>query len=192
VLFGINGIDNLTAEKPILLVKLTGKSEDLEMEWKMPNHFMQKSTLPTYEVVLQSFDKNALIFRTFLPGELCAVRAKIFRFHPLINFLGISNKYQLDLVYSGYFTAEKYAKFPVEARPISFPRSFFHSCLFNYWNSFFAMKTSSYWIKSATLESNYFPLVDKKGKAFQGEFLLTISDSGLSAIAHKGDDEKCE
>lgn len=181
-LLGINSIETLSSEKPILQVRLTGKSESHEIEWKNPHQNLQRSNIPAHEVILLTADKSE-IFRSFLPGELCAVRAKIFRFHPLLNALGISNKYRLDLIYTGYRSAKKYAAFPIDAHPITFPLSFFNTLLFKYWEAFFSIKTDSFWIKSATLESNYFPMIDENGKAFKGTFLLTISNSGLSAIA---------
>ena len=137
-LFGINSIENLSNEKPILKVRLTGKSENLEMEWKNPQRkAVQRSSIAAHEVILQTTDKNE-IFHSFLPGELCAVRAKIFRFHPLLNALGISNKYRVDLIYTGYRSAKKYAEFPIDAHPITFPLSFFNALAFKYWESFFS------------------------------------------------------
>ena len=67
--------------------------------------------------------------------------------------------------------------------PSPFPSPFFNTLVFKYWESFFSIKANSFWIKSATLESNYFPMIDENGEAFEGTFLLTISNSGLSAIA---------
>jgi hypothetical protein len=182
-LFGIHSIENFSIEKPILQVHLTGKSESREVEWKSPHQkSVQRSALAAHEVILQTTDKTEL-FHSFIPGELCAIRAKIFRFHPLLNALGISNKYRLDLIYTGYRSAQKYAEFPVQAYPIAFPLSFFNTLVFKYWESFFSLKANSFWIKSATLESNYFPMSDENGNPFEGTFLLTISNSGLSAIA---------
>ena len=124
-LFGINSIETLSSEKPILKVRLTGKSENHEMEWKNPHRKdVQRSNIAAHEVILQTTDKNE-VFHSFLPGELCAVRAKIFRFHPLLNALGISNKYRLDLIYTGYRSAKKYAEFPIDAHPLTLPLSFF-------------------------------------------------------------------
>jgi hypothetical protein len=181
IVLSLNAIDNLTGEKPILKIRLTGKQTFNEVTWKTPKSKWQKSTLPYYEVVLEAIDGKELQ-RFSLSGELCAVRAKIFRFHPLLNALGIPTKYKLDLLYSGYRNAERYAEHPVEAHSLASLSSPWDSLIFKYWESFFCRESTALWIKSAILQSNYFPLTDAQGEPLQQEYYLTLSPSGLSSL----------
>lgn len=180
IALSLNAIDNLTGEKPILKIRLTGKQTFNEVTWKTPKSKWKRSTIPYYEVVLETIDGKELQ-RFSLSGELCAVRAKIFRFHPLLNALGIPTKYRLDLLYSGYRNAEGYAEYPVEAHSLASLSSPWDSLIFKYWESFFCRKATSLWIKSAMLQSNYFPLADAQGEPLQQEYFLTLSPSGLSS-----------
>jgi hypothetical protein len=180
ILAGINAIDNLSSEKPILNVIITGKSITREMEWKPVHGNLQKSAIPCHELILQTPNKEK-IFQEFLCGELCAIRAKVFLFPTWLNMLGISNRYCLDLVYSSYRNPEKITRSPIEAYPIPNSLSFFNTLLFRYWENFFSLKTNHFWIKTASLESNYFPLVDENSHAIEGEFVLSITHSGLTS-----------
>lgn len=181
IALSLNAIDNLTGEKPILKIRLTGNQTFNEVTWKTPKSKWQRSTIPYYEVVLETMDGKELQ-RYCLSGELCAVRAKIFRFHPVLNALGIPTKYRLDLLYSGFRNAEKYAEYPVEAYSLSSLSSSWDSLIFKYWESFFCREATAVWIKSAILQSNYFPLTDAQGEPLQQEYYLTLSPSGLSSM----------
>ncbi len=183
IALSLNAIDNLTGEKPILKIRLTGNQTFNEVTWKTPKSKWQRSTIPYYEVILETIDGKELQ-HFFLSGELCAVRAKIFRFHPFLNALGIPTKYRLDVLYSGFRNAEKYADYPVEAHSLASLSSPWDSLIFKYWESFFCRESTSPWIKSATLQSNYFPLADAQGEPLQQEYYLTLSSSGLSSLTN--------
>ncbi len=181
VLIGINAIENLSTEKPVLKVWLTGKTERREMVWKNPTGPLRQFSIECHEIVFQSIDGKE-IARFLLSGDLIGVRAKILRFHPFINAMGISNKFQPDIVYTGYRRAEDYGQFPIEAHSLAMPKSLFHSLLLRSWEALFFHHFQSFLFKSANIESNYFPVVDKSGQVLEAEYFLTLSSSGLSAI----------
>jgi hypothetical protein len=181
VLIGINAIENLSTEKPVLKVCLTGKIQMREIVWKNPAGPLRCSPIECHEIVFQRIDGKE-IARFLLSGDLIGVRAKILRFHPFLNAIGIPNKFQPDIVYSGYRRAEDYSQFPVEAHPLVVPTSFFHSLLLGWWDALFFHHSDAFWFKSANLESNYFPMVDKSGQVLEAEYFLTLSSAGLSAI----------
>lgn len=184
ILIGINAIENLSLEKNILKICITGKVENRQTQWKNVNQPLIQSDVIFHEVILKTVNERELaVF--YLPGDLVAVRVKTFRFPNFVNALGISTKYQLDIIYSGYRRAEYYNRFPIQAHPIPVARSFFNSVLFKYWEKFFQGKTDSNWIKITTLESNYFPMTDENGKALSGEFYLSISAFGISSANAK-------
>jgi hypothetical protein len=181
LLMGINAIENLSTEKPVLKVCLTGKTEIREMVWKNPTGPIRHSSIECHEIVFQWIDGKE-IARFLLCGDLIGVRAKILRFHPFLNAIGISNKFQPDLVYTGYRRAEDYGEFPVEAHSLAVETSLFHSFLLRGWETLFFHHPHSFWFKSANLESNYFPILDKSGQVLEAEYFLTLSSAGLSAI----------
>jgi hypothetical protein len=177
ILLGVHALRNLHEQQPILKVTMTGNTQVREMEWKPVRYPLQKAFVPVYEVLLQHPETNALLERFFLPGDVCAVRVKLLRFHPLLNALGMHNKYCLDLIYSGYRKAEDQAKRPAEIYPISV--SSFNSWFFACWERFFSMNAASFWIRCASLESHYVPLLNEHGQVFKGEYLLSVSNTGI-------------
>ena len=147
------------------------------MEWKAPQGLLQKKTLPCYEVIIETCN-NQEIARAFLSGELVGIRAQVIRFPKLLHRIGIHPCYQVDLMYNGYRTAQKYQSLPIEAVALHTSSPHF---LEKIWTSLFFSTVSHWWLKAATYESNYFPLTDEKNNPFSGQFYLTISDGGLSS-----------
>ncbi len=181
LLIGINAMQNLCGEKPILKVCLTGKTEMREMQWKNPNGPLKHSSIECHEVTLQQTDGKE-IGRFSLCGDLIGIRAKILRFSPLLNAIGISNQYKWDAVYTGYRRAEDYQEFPVEAYSLTKKQSnVFLGLLFKCWDALFFNRTHSFLFKSANLQSNYFPTVDESGNPIEAEYTLSLSAGGLSA-----------
>ncbi len=187
VLIGINAMQNLCSEKSILKVCLTGKTEMREMHWKNPNGPLKQSRIECHEVIFQQTDGEE-IARFSLCGDLIGVRAKILRFPPFLNAIGIFNQYKWDAVYTGYRRAEDYEQFPFEAHSLAKTQStILRSLLFKCWNALFFNRTHSCLVKSANLQSNYFPTVDESGNAIEAEYTLSLSSAGLSAtpVNHK-------
>ncbi len=177
----------LTDDIDILKITLTGKTEKRWVEWKNPGGQNKSAELTCYEVIISSIDDEPF-FHTYIYGDLCAVRGKILRLHPWLNRLGFSNLYHIDAIYNGYRKAEDYNAFPVEATVLDPPSSlrfFFESFFWDKWKKTFSDYYTSKWIKSATLESNYFPLTQSTSEPYCGGFFLTITPGGLSSIPVK-------
>jgi hypothetical protein len=172
---GIASLHNLTEETPILTICVTGNIQIEQMEYKHPDSPLKQMAIPCHEVILKTLDGSELS-HLFLPGDLVGIRAKIFRFPLFFNALGIKTKYRLDLIYSGYRRAEDYSRFPVRAVSLNASSSW----LFKQWESFFTKNAHLFFIKTATLESHYFPLSDETGAPLTKEFILHISSFGLS------------
>ncbi|MBS0652972.1 MAG: hypothetical protein JSR39_05520 [Verrucomicrobia bacterium] len=175
---------HLSGDKEILKITLTGNTQKQIVEWKSPKHPLTQAEMTCYEVVISTMDDKPLC-QAYVYGDFCAVRCKIIRLHPLLNQLGLSNLYHIDAVYNGYRTAEDYSRFPVEATslaPLTSPLGFFERFFWRQWSKNFNNYYTSKWIKSATLESNYFPLTQASLKPYCGSFLLTITPGGLSSI----------
>lgn len=176
---GINALNNLSSEKPILKICITGNLRSEQMQWKQPDGPLTLAPIDCHEVILRTLDDEE-VAHLFLPGDLVAIRAKTFLFPPLLAAIGVKTKYRLDLIYSGYRKAEDYARFPVRAQPLESPASGLSGLLFKYWESFFVKNTHLFFVKTATLESQYFPLTDEEGHPLAREFMLTLSPFGLS------------
>ncbi len=173
-----------SSDKAVLKITLTGKTQSRSIEWKTPRHPLTQAELTCYEVVISTLENKPLC-QAYVYGDFCAVRCKIIRLHPFLNQLGLSNLYHIDAVYNGYRTAEDYSRFPVEAIPLSpltSPLGVFERFFWRQWNKNFNNYYTSKWMKSATLESNYFPLTESSLKPYCGSFLLTITPGGLSSI----------
>jgi hypothetical protein len=176
---GINAMNNLSSEKPILKICVTGNVQSEQMQWKQPDGPLTLANVTCHEVILETPGGDE-VARLFLPGDLVAIRAKTFLFPPLLAAMGIKTKYRLDLIYSGYRRAEDYTRLPVRAQPLESPTSGLSGLLFKYWESFFVKNTHLFFVKTATLESQYFPLTDEEGNPLAREFMLTLSPFGLS------------
>lgn len=174
----------LTEDKGVLKITLTGATQKRFVEWKTPRSSLTQAEMTCYEVVISTLEDKPL-WQAYVYGDFCAVRCKIIRLHPFFNRLGISNLYHLDAVYNGYRTADDYARYPIEATslvPFASSMSLFEQFFWRMWNKNFNNYYTSKWIKSATLESNYFPLTQASLKPYCGSFLLTITPGGLSSI----------
>lgn len=174
--------NRLSEDKAILKVVLTGNEGGEEIEWKSPKEALKRTYLPTYEVRLEKPD-GRLVDTFYMYGDLIGIRAKVIRFAPFLNAIGVSNLYQLEAVYNGYRTVDRHNSFPTHARDITL--SSIQDGLWNFWERLFVQQCHCSWIKSASLESSYFPLTDLGGKPISKEYLLTITSGGLSSIAFK-------
>jgi len=171
ILFTFASFHRFSQDKPILRVVMTGQTQfDLAANKR-------------HEVILEWADGSKKE-RFFLLGDLVAVRAKVIRLSPWLNFLGCDNLFQIDAVYGSYRSMEDLNTKPINGFRIasSSPTRFFPRWVWAKWENLFLQEQNCAWIKSATLESNYFPLVSRKGKPFCGSYLLSVNTGGLSAL----------
>lgn len=172
-----SGFQQIAFEAPIATVTLTGKKMKKWVEWKSPCHECQESWVDTYEVVVEQAGKKLGTY--YIYGDFAAIRACTIRFSPFLNFIGISNVCSLDSIYNGYDSMDKHNTLPHFGYTLPFSSPIFSSL----WKKLFYRQWSSSWIKSATLESNYFPLCSQDGKPLCSAYFITISSGGLSAVA---------
>lgn len=181
-LFGFSLMRRFTEDRPLFKVVLTGQYKKEIVEWQNPNASLNKEVLTTYEVKLESMEGKDL-GSFFILGEQVAIRAKVIRFKPFLYALGLQNLYAIDGIFNGYKIPEN--PHPLKAYAFAKEQSAVPPFVWKCWESLFLQETSSMWIKSATLESTYFPLIDNQGKPFQGSYLLTLTEGGLSSIPEK-------
>lgn len=172
----LSGFTRLSEDKPVAKVVITGKRLKKWVEWQNPHEISRQKWVDTSEVILQTHDGD-IIGKYYIYGDLVAVRARIVRFRPILNFLGIPNVCHLEAVYNGYNTMERHNQLPHLGYPIPLPISLFR----HIWEKGFYLNWRSSWIKSTTLESNYFPLRDSRDVPTCTSFWLTVTDGGLSS-----------
>lgn len=175
--FALSGFTHLAEDEPIAKVVITGKKLKKWVEWKNPDDISRQKWIDTSEVILETAT-GEVIGRYFIYGDLVAVRARVIRFRPILNFLGIPNVCHLEAIYNGYTSMEKHIQLPHLGYPLPLPVSFFR----HLWESGFYLNWKSPWIKSTTLESNYFPLYDRHHIPLSTSFWLTITEGGLSSL----------
>ena len=113
------------------------------------------------------------------------MKAKALRFRPVLNLIGLHNLFRIEYVYNGYTTAERFNQYPHQAHEIPAPHPILSSMqkrFWGFWDEAFYQQNDPWWIKSATLESSYFPLVNPDGTPFHGSYYLTVNPGGLSSI----------
>ncbi len=136
-----------------------------------------------YLVRIESLSGDLLAEHT-LHGDLVGMRTKIVRVKSFFAILGLSNLCKIEMLHSGYMSIRKMRSQPHEYEELSLTHQKMLSPLFEkLWERIFFEKASFFWIKSAVLQSTYFPLVDKKGQPYQGAFLLTLNAAGVSSLA---------
>lgn len=162
----LSGYLRITQETPLVKITIPGERKG-----------------GSYLVRLRSVD-DCSIGDYYVTGDLIALRAKIIRTKPFLHFLGLANLCKVERIFGCYKDAkvEKSSLHSVDELALMQPHPL--SLFFeNLWKGIFFDKAESFWIKSALMQANFFPLVDSEGKPFKGDFLLTLTQSGLSSIA---------
>jgi amino acid transporter len=180
----MTGFINLTEDQPILKITMTGNYQEEPVEWKSPNGDLQHANFHAYEVVMAT-PEGKPVSRIHIYGDQVAVKAKLLRFRPIVNVIGIHNLCKIDYVYNGYTTLGRFNSMPHHAEEITLGHPLIQSLQYpfwNYWESFYIGRNENPLVKSATVESNYFPLVYADGSPFRGSYYLTITPGGLSSV----------
>lgn len=171
------GFTSLNEDKPLVKVTMSGKRVKKLVTWKNPEEPLKQEWLETAEVILETADHHSL-GHYYLYGDLVGIRAKVIRFSPLLRFLGVSNLCRIESIYTGYSTSERHNRLPHEGHSIPFSSHFYTAC----WEKLFYLSWKLPGIKSATLESNYLPLVDQKHAPLPRSYFLILTSGGLSSI----------
>ncbi|HJZ11590.1 MAG TPA: hypothetical protein VJ521_05545 [Acidobacteriota bacterium] len=178
------GFFYVTEDRPVLKITMTGNFRGEWVEWKPPGEPLQQAELNAYEVVLDT-PEGKRMGTLYAYGDQIAVKAKVLRFRPILNVMGFPNLCDVQYLYNGYTTAERFNHYPHRAQEIPMtktPISRFQEKFWNFWEDFYYLRKRSSLVKSATQESAYLPLVDEEGRAFRGSYYLTVTTGGLSSI----------
>lgn len=179
-----SGFLSFTQDRPVLKITMTGIQKQEQVEWKSPQGELRKETLISYEVLLETPEEKP-INTFYVYGDQVAVKARVLRFRPILNVSGLSNLCRIEFIFNGYTTAERHNSQPHRAQELSMEPLLlkpFQKKFWNFWESIYYLRGESWWVKSATLESGFFPLVHPDGSPFQGSFYLTITPGGISSI----------
>lgn len=180
-LFGVSAMRKFTEDRPILRITMTGQQKVESLTWKNPSGTLNQKEFPSYEVRVETLD-GKLVSSTYVPGEHVAIRAKVIRFKPIFIALGLDNMCSIEGLFNGYTTIEKTNALPVMGYSLPIKQKTFTLFLAKWWHTLFFQEEESFLVKSATLESTHFPLVDRSGDPFVGSYLLTITEGGLTSL----------
>jgi hypothetical protein len=178
-----SGFIRLTEDRPVMKITMTGIQRKEDVTWKSPQGSLRKEALVAYEVLLETPEEKP-IADLYVYGDQVAIKARVIRFRPILNVVGLSNLCHVDFVFNGYKTAERHNAYPHRAQVVSSEPVLlkpYQKPFWDFWERLYYLKGQNWLIKSATLESNFFPLVDAQGAPFQGSYYLTITSGGLSS-----------
>ncbi|HEV8307031.1 MAG TPA: hypothetical protein VGW35_05140 [Methylomirabilota bacterium] len=177
----------LTEDRPILLVDVTGETATQTVRWAPPDQPAREERLRTHRVVFRTPD-GVPVAEAWLYGDQVGVKGRVLRLSPLLNAAGVPNLFELLFAHNGYATAERHATQPHVA--VSLPPGGplavhpwwrrLQSRLLERWERGTAAD-SSWAVRSATIESTYFPLADASGKPVRATFRLVLTPGGLSS-----------
>lgn len=164
---------NLTEDKKVAKVILTGQTRPEWVTWKNPsNTEVEGAWLESYEVVVQDL-KGHEVCRQYIYGDLVGLRAEVLTIQWPFQLLGFSNLCHLETLYNGYKTAQRHNLFPHAASALPFSVPLFQ----NLWENLYHGRWRVPGIKTASLESAYLPLSQ------QGAYWLVVGSSGLTALS---------
>jgi hypothetical protein len=177
----------LTEDRPVLLVDVTGETTAQTLRWAPPDGAEREDRRPTHRVVFRRPD-GAAVAEAWVYGDQVAVKGRVLRLSPWLNAAGVPNLFELTFAHNGYGTAERHATEPhmAVALPPGGPLAVHpwwrpvQAWLLARWER--GTDADSDWaIRSATIESTYFPLVDAAGAPVRRVFRLVLTPGGLSA-----------
>lgn len=121
-------------ESPIVKIHFTGVGKEERVAWKNPQGPAQDTLLKTYQIGLESVE-GAPLGQFVLYGDLVGVRAKVIRFHPLLQAIGFRNLAAIDMIHNGYADSSSYESQPTVAYGLNH-RSW-HSWFWGKWEKLF-------------------------------------------------------
>jgi hypothetical protein len=180
----LSGFQSLTEDRPVLKVVMTGNQKQEFIEWQPPNSTQRKENLILYEVQCTTVEGEH-VADLYIYGDQVSAKARVLRFKPVLNVIGIRNVCKIEYVHNSYSTAERFNAYPHKAWEIRTTHPWvepYQEKFWNYWGKYYRQEDTNAWVKSATLESTYFPLVRPDGSPFKGAYFLTVTSGGLSSV----------
>jgi hypothetical protein len=177
----------LTVDRPVLLVDVTGQTATRTVRWAPPDQSPREETLRAHKVIFRSPD-GVPVAEAWLYGDEVAVKGRVLRVAPLLSAAGLPNLFELSFAYNGYRTAERHSNYPHVAVPLppSGPLAVHpwwrpvQTWLLGRWENV-STEGRPWAIRSLTIESTYFPLVDRAGNPVRHTYRLVLTPGGLSA-----------
>jgi hypothetical protein len=177
----------LTEDRPVLLVDVTGETDTEVVRWAPPNLPGREEPLTRHHVVFREPGGDT-VAEAWVYGDQVAVKGRVLRLSPLLNVAGVPNLFELLFAHNGYATAERHSTMPHAAVPLPpmGPLAVhplwrgLQSRLLAAWERD-AGDSPAWGIRSATLESTYFPLVEPDGTPVKRTFRLVLTGGGLTA-----------
>jgi hypothetical protein len=181
------GFLSLTGDRPVLLVDVTGETSTKLVRWAPPDQPSREEPLVTHRVVFEE-PGGEPVAEAWIYGDEVAVKGRVLRLSPLLNVAGVPNLFELAFAHNGYSTAERHNTLPHVAVPLppTGPLAVHplwrgvQARLLAAWERG-AGDSPSWGIRSATIESTYFPLVEPDGSPTKRTFRLVVTPGGLSA-----------
>lgn len=182
------GFLNLTEDRPVLLVELTGATRDEAVRWAPAGAPARDERLVTHQVVFRRPADDAVVGEAWIYGDEVAVKGRVLRLSGILNAAGVANLFELTLAFNGYRTLERHNAYPHRAFPLQpvgplavhplWRRT--QERILQRWEA--GTTDGSPWvIRGATTESTFFPLTDASGQPLRRTYRLTITPGGLSA-----------
>jgi hypothetical protein len=177
----------LTQDRPVLLVEVTGETASRIVRWAPPDQPMREETQRTHRVVFRT-PAGEPVAETWMYGDQVAVKGRVLRLSPVLNAAGVPNLFELSFAHNGYATAERHATQPhlaVALPPPGGPLAVHpwwrpvQGWLLERWERG-TTADSSWAVRSATIESTYFPLADAAGQPIRATFRLVLTPGGLT------------
>jgi hypothetical protein len=181
------GFLNLTEDRPVLLVDVTGETGTQVVHWAPPDADPRVESLMTHRVIFRRPAGEA-VADAWIYGDEVAVKGRVLRLSPWLNAAGLPNLFELTFAHNGYTTAERHNTMPHEAVALPPMGSLAVHALWRPLQArlLTALQTradpnGTWTIRATTMESTYFPLVDREGKPTARTFRLVLTPGGLTA-----------
>jgi hypothetical protein len=182
------GFLNLTEDRPVLLVEVTGATREEAVRWAPVGSPTRDERLTTHQVVFRRPADEAIVGEAWIYGDEVAVKGRVLRLSGVLNAAGISNLFELTFAFNGYRTIERHNAYPHRAfalEPVGplavhplWRRT--QERLLRRWEA--GTTEGSPWvIRASTTESTFFPLADATGQPIRRTYRLTLTPGGLSA-----------
>jgi hypothetical protein len=177
----------LTVDRPVLLVDVTGETGTRTVRWAPPDQPARDETLRTHRVIFRT-PQGAPVAEAWVYGDEVAVKGRVLRVAPILSAAGLPNLFELGFAHNGYRTAERHSLYPHTAVPLppTGPLAVhpwwrpIQARLLRDWERVSA-EGRPWAIRSLTVESTYFPLVDAQGNPIRQTYRVVLTPGGLSA-----------
>jgi hypothetical protein len=176
----------LTADRPVLLVDVTGETGTRIVRWAAPDGPLTEEAVTTHRVVFRE-PGGEVVAEAWVYGDEVAVKGRVVRFSPLLSAAGVPNLFELLFAHNGYATAERHNERPHMAVPlpplgplaVPPPWKSLQERILSAWERR-ATGDETWGIRSATVESTYFPLVLEDGTPARGVSRVVLTPGGLT------------